>query len=143
MKIKCRICASQNVESFLDLGVLALTGKYADPGISIDKQPLNLGKCLSCGLVQLMDNFINTDLYGSGYGYESHLNNSMKLHLQSTAKYIENRFKPSRNDIIVDVASNDGTLLSGYSIDAKEFIGIDPLINIFANKYPNKAIKIN
>jgi len=143
MKIRCRICTSQNIESFLDLGVLALTGKYADPGISIDKQPLNLGKCINCGLVQLMDNFINTDLYSAGYGYESHLNNSMKSHLQSTAKYIENRFKPSRNDIIVDVASNDGTLLSGYSIDAKEFIGIDPLINIFANKYPNKAIKIN
>ena len=143
MKIKCRICTSQNVESFLDLGVLALTGKYADPGISIDKQPLNLGKCIDCGLVQLMDNFINTDLYGEGYGYESHLNNSMKSHLQSTAKYIENRFKPSKNDIIVDVASNDGTLLAGYSVDAKNFIGIDPLINIFANKYPNGAIKID
>ena len=143
MKIKCRICTSQNVESFLDLGVLALTGKYADPGISIDKQPLNLGKCIDCGLVQLMDNFINTDLYGEGYGYESHLNNSMKSHLQSTAKYIENRFKPSKNDIIVDVASNDGTLLAGYSVAAKNFIGIDPLINIFANKYPNGAIKID
>lgn len=143
MKIKCRICTSQNIESFLDLGVLALTGKYADPGISIDKQPLNLGKCLNCGLVQLMDNFVNTDLYGAGYGYESHLNNSMKSHLQSTAKYIENRFKPSKNDIIVDVASNDGTLLSGYSVDAKKLIGIDPLINIFANKYPDGAVKIN
>jgi hypothetical protein len=143
MNIKCRICTSQNIESFLDLGVLALTGKYADPGISIDKQPLNLGKCLNCGLVQLMDNFVNTDLYGAGYGYESHLNNSMKSHLQSTAKYIENRFKPSKNDIIVDVASNDGTLLSGYSVDAKKLIGIDPLINIFANKYPDGAVKIN
>jgi hypothetical protein len=143
MKIKCRICTSQNIESFLDLGVLALTGKYADPGTSIDKQPLNLGKCLNCGLVQLMDNFINTDLYGAGYGYESHLNNSMKSHLQSTAKYIENRFKPSKNDIIVDVASNDGTLLAGYSMDSKKLIGIDPLINIFVDKYPSGAIKIN
>ena len=143
MKIKCRICTSQNVESFLDLGILALTGKYADPGTTIDKQPLNLGKCLNCGLVQLMDNFINTDLYGAGYGYESHLNNSMKAHLQSTAKYIENRFKPSKNDIIVDVASNDGTLLAGYSADSKKLIGIDPLINIFADKYPSGAIKIN
>jgi len=143
MNIKCRICTSQNIESFLDLGVLALTGKYADPGISIDKQPLNLGKCLNCGLVQLMDNFVNTDLYGAGYGYESHLNNSMKSHLQSTAKFIENKFKPSKNDIIVDIASNDGTLLSGYSVDAKKLIGIDPLINIFANKYPDGAVKIN
>lgn len=94
MKILCRICSSKNIESFLDLGVLALTGKYADPGIEIDKHPLNLGKCLNCGLVQLMDNFRNIDLYGPGYGYESHLNSSMKLHLQSTAKYIEKGLNP-------------------------------------------------
>ena len=143
MKILCRICSSQNIESFLDLGTLALTGKYADPGIEIDKHPLNLGKCLNCGLVQLMDKFRNTDLYGPGYGYESHLNNSMKLHLQSTAKYIEKRFKPSMEDVIVDIASNDGTLLSGYSNENKNLIGIDPLINIFTDKYPTEVVKIN
>ena len=143
MKILCRICSSQNIESFLDLGTLALTGKYADPGIEIDKHPLNLGKCLNCGLVQLMDNFRNSDLYGPGYGYESHLNNSMKLHLQSTAKYIEKRFKPSMEDVIVDIASNDGTLLSGYSSEYGNLIGIDPLINIFTDKYPTEVVKIN
>jgi NDP-4-keto-2,6-dideoxyhexose 3-C-methyltransferase len=143
MKILCRICSSQNIESFLDLGTLALTGKYADPGIEIDKHPLNLGKCLNCGLVQLMDNFRNTDLYGPGYGYESHLNDSMKLHLQSTAKYIEKRFKPSMEDVIVDIASNDGTLLSGYSNENKNLIGIDPLIDIFTDKYPAEVVKIN
>ncbi len=143
MKISCRICASQHLESFLDFGLLALTGKYADPGVNIDKQPLNLGKCFDCGLVQLMDNFKNTDLYSEGYGYESHLNNSMKSHLQSTAEFIENWVKPGRNDVIVDVASNDGTLLSGYSSNTNKLIGIDPLINIFADKYPTGAIKIN
>jgi hypothetical protein len=143
MKIQCRICKSDNLESFLNLGRLSLTGKYADPGIEVDKHPLNLGKCLNCGLVQLMDNFINTDLYGPGYGYESHLNNSMKTHLQSTAKYIERMFKPTTDDIILDIASNDGTLLSGYSIETKKLIGIDPLISLFVDKYPSKATKIN
>jgi hypothetical protein len=143
MKIQCRICSSQNIESFLDLGELALTGKYADPGIEIDKYPLNLGKCLNCGLVQLMDSVRNIDLYGPGYGYESHLNNSMKLHLQSTAKYIEKRFKPDMEEVILDIASNDGTLLSGYSVKYRKLIGIDPLINIFTDNYPTGAVKIN
>ena len=143
MNIQCRICNRANLESFLNLGKLALTGKYADPGVDIDKLPLNLGKCLDCGLVQLMDNFVNTDLYGPGYGYESHLNNSMKIHLQSTAKYIESMFKPTTNDIILDIASNDGTLLSGYTLKSKQLIGIDPLIPLFVDKYPSHATKIN
>lgn len=46
-------------------------------------------------------------------------------------------------DIIVDIASNDGTLLSGYSIEYKKLIGIDPLINIFTDKYPTVGVKIN
>jgi hypothetical protein len=143
MKIQCRICKGVSLESFLNLGLLSLTGKYADPGVDVDKHPLNLGKCLSCGLVQLMDNFVNTDLYGPGYGYESHLNNSMKMHLQSTAKYIERMFKPTASDIILDIASNDGTLLSGYTSKYKELIGIDPLIPLFVDKYPNDATKIS
>lgn len=143
MKITCRICASQNLESFLNLGLLALTGKYADPGTTIDKKPLNLGKCIDCGLVQLMDRFINTDLYSDGYGYESHLNNSMKSHLQSTARFIENLIKPNKIDVIVDIASNDGTLLSGYSSNVKKLIGIDPLINFLTDKYPSGVTKIS
>jgi hypothetical protein len=67
----------------------------------------------------------------------------MKLHLQSTAQYIERMFKPTSNDIILDIASNDGTLLSGYSANTKELIGVDPLIRIFNDMYPKRAIKIN
>ena len=93
--------------------------------------------------MQLIDNFRNSDIYCPGYVYESHLNNSMKLHLQSTAKYIEKRFKPSMEDVIVDIASNDGTLLSGYSSEYGNLIGIDPLINIFTDKYPTEVVKIN
>ena len=143
MQSICRICSSQNVESFLDLGVMALTGKYAEPGIEIDKHPLNLGKCLQCGLVQLMDKFTIKDLYGPGYGYESHLNNSMKLHLQSTSKYIEKRFKPDKKDIVLDIASNDGTLLAGYEGSYKYLVGIDPLIGNLNDKYPSNSIKIS
>jgi len=122
---------------------MSLTGKYAEPGIDIEKHPLNLGKCLNCGLVQLLDEFIIKDLYSPGYGYESHLNNTMKFHLQSTAKYIEKRFKLKESDIILDIASNDGTLLAGYTVNFKKLIGIDPLITVLNDKYPDKVIKIN
>ena len=142
MKSHCRICNHQTIESFLDLGVMSLTGKYAEPGIDIEKHPLNLGKCLNCGLVQLLDKFTIKDLYSVGYGYESHLNSAMKFHLQSTAKYIEKRFKLRESDIILDIASNDGTLLAGYTVNFKKLIGIDPLITVLNDKYPNKVVKI-
>ena len=42
---------------------------------------------------------------------------------------------------MVDIASNDGTLLSGYSSKIRT-MGIDPLISNFANCYPENTIKV-
>jgi len=138
----CRSCYAGSIISFLDLGELCLTGYFSDLNIDIPKQPLNLGKCDSCGLVQLVDKTPIADLYGAEYGYESNLNNSMKTHLQTTAKDLETRFNLNENDFILDIASNDGTLLSGYTISKKLF-GIDPIILYLNNQYPVSAVKIS
>ena len=138
----CRSCSTGTIKSFLNLGDLYLTGYFPEINIDIPKQPLDLGKCDSCGLVQLVDRLSITELYGKEYGYESNLNESMKTHLQSTARYLEDRFNLNENDHILDIASNDGTLLSGYKKSTKLF-GIDPIIGYLNDHYPVSAIKVS
>ena len=138
----CRSCLNGNIKSFLNLGDMYLTGYFPEINIDIPKQPLDLGKCDSCGLVQLVDRSSITELYGKEYGYESNLNESMKTHLQNTARYLEERFNLSVNDYILDIASNDGTLLSGYKNSTKLF-GIDPIIGYLNDHYPASAIKVS
>ena len=142
MKAKCRICNSSKLEEFLDLGELYLSGYFPKPGVQISKSRLALSRCNECKLVQLSDQFEIKSLYGEGYGYESHLNSSMRDHLQNSAKEIASRFKLRDSDVVCDIASNDGTLLAGYSDHGIVLIGIDPLIGILNDYYPKKAIKV-
>ena len=143
MKAKCRICNSSKLEEFLELGELYLSGYFPKPGVDISKSRLALSRCKECKLVQLSDQVEIESLYGEGYGYESHLNSSMRDHLQDTAKEIASRFDLRDSDVVCDIASNDGTLLAGYIDDRIVFIGIDPLIGILNDYYPEKAIKVS
>ena len=139
----CRICSSDALESILDFGNMALTGVFVDSGSEVEIAPMNLGRCRSCGLVQLLHNYDLKALYGSSYGYESHLNGSMRKHLNRKARMLENRYLTGIDSpVVVDIASNDGYLLQGYS-KYRTLIGVDPLMNNFSNYYPDVTIKID
>ena len=140
---ECRVCNKTGLETIIDFGDLALTGVFLQDGVQVNKEPLLLCRCKDCGLVQLGHNYSESDLYGDSYGYESHLNNTMVQHLQQTAKVLEMKhLKNIDNPIVVDIASNDGTLLSGYAEKSISKIGIDPLLDIVSDHYPPGAQKI-
>jgi hypothetical protein len=142
-KIKsCRICGDSGLSLLLNLGSLSLTGVFLNPGENDLKAELALAKCTNCNLVQLMHSYPSNLLYGSSYGYESHLNSSMVKHLDAKAIILQKKYLKKENAIIVDIASNDGTLLSAYSGEKFTLIGIDPLMNVVSDRYPKSALKI-
>lgn len=142
----CRICGFADLESVLDFGSISLTGVFEIIDVAVPTAEMHLGRCVKCGLVQLLHTYNQEYLYGASYGYESHLNSAMAQHLKSKAASLESRFfakTPSDKQIVaVDIASNDGTLLAGYSESIVK-VGIDPLINIVDDCYPSDATKIN
>lgn len=140
---KCRICGNTELVSILDLGLQTLTGVFPkDKDQKIDSGPLELVKCIEndteeyCGLVQLKHTFNLFDLYGDNYGYRSGLNKSMVNHLYGIVDKIKSfvSFKP--DDLIVDIGSNDGTLLKAYPNDNLLLVGIDPTGSKFRKYYP-------
>lgn len=139
----CRICQEVSLETILDFGEIYLTGVFLENGGDVDKASMSLAQCTRCGLVQLEHEYSQHALYGKSYGYESHLNQSMVDHLKRKARLLEARFLNHLNfPVIVDIASNDGTLLSGFQKEDSKLIGIDPLLNIVSDYYPKKSIKI-
>ena len=134
----CRICqATDAFESIMDFGELALTGVFELEGINVPRAPLELVMCENCKLVQLRHNYNPSFLYGETYGYESSLNSTMVSHLHRKARILEKEFLESNsNQVVVDIASNDGTFLQGFISRDLQSIGIDPLINYFTSKYP-------
>jgi len=139
----CRICGSIKLENIVDFGDLSLTGVFLESGIDVKRAPLLLNRCGDCGLVQLGHSYLQSELYGESYGYESNLNQTMVHHLKQKARVLERKYLiDNQNYVVVDIASNDGTLLSGYTKEGLVKVGIDPLIDVVSNYYPSNTIKV-
>ena len=124
----CRICKSKKLESLFSLGNLAFSGKFATSSKkNIKKGIVKLVKCNACSLVQLDRNFSSKFLYGKDYGYRTGINKTMTDHVNKIVKEASKFVKLKKNDAVLDIASNDGTLLNFYNKKLKT-VGVDPLI---------------
>jgi hypothetical protein len=135
----CRICSNRNLASILSLGDQYLTGVFPrrrDDNIS--SGPLELVRCDgpdACGLVQLRHTYDHSEMYGLNYGYRSSLNKSMVHHLANTVRAVCSIVALGDSDLVLDIGSNDGTLLSNYPAHGLTLVGIDPTAGKFSQFY--------
>lgn len=129
--------------SIINLGNQFLTGVFPkSEKQTITFGPLELVKCQEinnsnhCGLVQLRHSYDLNKMYGENYGYRSGLNQSMVNHLQGKVKKIMKLIPLVPGDIILDIGSNDSTLLQAYPKDRFVLVGIDP-VEKFKKYYPS------
>ena len=128
---KCRACKSDKIKKVLNLGDQAFTGKFpTSKNKNIGKSPLSISLCLKCKFVQLSHNFSSSYLYDEEYGYESGINSTMKNHLSKITLKVSKLKKLTKSSIVIDIASNDGTLLNSYNKDVVK-VGIDPILKRF------------
>ena len=134
---KCRVGGDSHLVSVLHLGEQALTGvfpKTADEPVTVG--PLELVWSPESGLLQLNHSYESAEMYGDNYGYRSGLNQSMVDHLTSKIRYLERLVDLSDGDVVLDIGSNDCTMLKAYQNPALRRIGIDPTGRKFAQYYP-------
>jgi NDP-4-keto-2,6-dideoxyhexose 3-C-methyltransferase len=142
---KCRACGNPDLVPIGSLGTMAFSGifpKKDDP--LVPEGPLELVKCHGdpdqvCGLLQLKHSFDPRILFGKSYGYRSGLNGAMRKHLEDIAKKIRKFVSLKDEDIMVDVGSNDGTLLRFFSGEKLCLWGVDPTADQFKRYYPGEV----
>ena len=133
---QCRLCDGSRLVNVLDLGKQALTGIFPkSKEEEVPAGPLQLCKCADCDLVQLRHNYDLGKLYGETYGYRSGLNQSMVRHLHQKVEKIRSRVQLGSGDLVVDIGSNDSTLLQAYPKDLT-LVGVDPSGPKFKQYYP-------
>lgn len=121
----CRICNSDKIVDVLSLGEQYLS-EFRDKGVPEKAYPVNMVMCKNCTLVQLRESTPQELLYTDNYGYYSGINNTIKADLWDIAQKAAKFVKLSDKDTIVDIGSNDGTLLKYYPKGMKR-IGFDPI----------------
>lgn len=127
-KERCRISQGELIEVF-DLGSLPFstfpTSQEPNP------EPLPLKLCLNStsGLIQLKHS-VDPEMMYRQYWYMSGINQSMRQALRSIVEQAIKRTAPlQQGDAVLDIACNDGTLLSAYPPSIFR-VGIDPAKNI-------------
>lgn len=93
------------------------------------KYSLNLYQDDNLGAVRLQGIAPADTMWGQ-YWYRSGINASMTIELQSIVKEITSRVKLKDNDVWLDIACNDGTLLKAVPDNINK-VGIDPCDNSY------------
>ena len=133
---RCRLSGSSNLVSVLNLGDQYLTGVFPKrKDEAITKGPLELLWCPESGLLQLAHSYDLDEMYGENYGYRSGLNQSMIDHLRNKVNHLLRLQTIQSGDLVLDIGSNDATLLSSYNISGLLRLGIDPTGEKFKEYY--------
>jgi NDP-4-keto-2,6-dideoxyhexose 3-C-methyltransferase len=125
---ECRICGNPRLLSVLDLGNQALTGIFPRTGQVVPTAPLELVRCGpgGCGLLQLRHTADLSLMYGVHYGYRSSIRPFMIKHLHRKVDVLTDMVDLDSTDLVLDIGSNDATLLRGYPANGLTRVGIDP-----------------
>jgi SAM-dependent methyltransferase len=129
----CRMCASERLAVFLDLGSTPPAdqflhkGQLAEPR---DSYPLQVATCEDCGLIQLNYVVPPEILYCDDYPYESSTTAVGRRHWSEFARTSKLLLGLKSDDLVVDIGSNVGVLLQMFKNEGVEVLGVDPAANI-------------
>lgn len=152
----CRVCGSQDLHPYLDLGETPLANKLLDnPNESYSKYPLKVLFCKECSLSQLSVVVDPVILY-SNYPYRSSISETFRNHceeLVTTVKPLavrakrgpyqslmtEEEFDKAWFPTVLDIGSNDGCLLREFQKQGFGTLGVDPVNEVGSNNESNPS----
>jgi novobiocin biosynthesis protein NovU/D-mycarose 3-C-methyltransferase len=115
----------------LDLGSQPLANSFIAPA-ALDapepRYPLELCRCSACGHVQLSLT-VPPEVMFRDYLYVSGTSDTIPVHFAAYANDVAERFVPD-DGLVVEIGSNDGTLLRAFDRSKVRVLGVEPARNI-------------
>jgi|APSaa5957512535_1039671.scaffolds.fasta_scaffold41381_2 SAM-dependent methyltransferase len=133
-KSLCALCGSADLTTVLRLAPTPPANAFELPdkqGATTTRFPLELGFCGNCSHVQLLD-VVDASYLFSDYVYVSGTSPAFVAHFDRLAEHLIDELHLTDGDLVVDIGSNDGTLLSAFKKRGHGVLGIDPARDIAA-----------
>ena len=112
----CRLCESSNLKLVIPLEKIPITEKYVDEN-QLEKTdelyPIDLYMCLECSHVQLLD-VIDPNILWDDFTFRTGQAQIIIDHMKDVAQRIFEKYEIPEESLVIDVGSNDGTLLQGF-----------------------------
>ncbi|RBM17679.1 class I SAM-dependent methyltransferase [Streptomyces sp. PT12] len=135
----CRACGNSTLLPIVDLGNMALTSIFPrSRDEAVPTGPLDLVRCSpeGCGLVQLRHTADLTLIHGDRYEYRSGIRPYMVNHLRNKVEAATAVVDLQPTDLVLDIGSNDSTLLQAYPENGPTLVGVDPTGEKLREFYP-------
>jgi SAM-dependent methyltransferase len=125
----CQICGHDPLETVLSLGYLPPVNQMVPIG-EIQRQqpwfPTNLLYCSNCELVQLGLAVDPAIIFPPEYPYTSGMTRILRDNFAELYAESSKLLRLATDDLIVDIGSNDGTLISNFQKGGHRILGIEP-----------------
>ena len=125
----CRSCGSAGLETVLDLGLHALADgllREEDLAGPEARYPLSVAVCTECGLMQILETVDPEELFCRDYPYYSSFSPALLRHTEANVAELASARGLGADDLVIEIASNDGYLLQYYRERGIPVLGIDP-----------------
>lgn len=127
----CRACGSRDLKSVLDLGLQPLPAEYGITAEEIlDTFPLHMRICPNCGLGQLGEYVLPERIFHDTYPYLSSASATWVDHSRKYASLMKENLRLKSESLVLELASNDGYLLSEFQKIGISVLGIEPASNV-------------
>jgi len=135
----CRLCGSPELVSVLNLQPIVVSTPNIDmravqgelKNLTDVKIPLELFLCKGCGHLQLL-HIVDPELQYRHFQYVTSVSSGLPEHFREMAGEIVDTSGLPQDSFVVEIGSNDGTLLKAFSEKGMRVLGIDPAEKIAA-----------
>jgi predicted TPR repeat methyltransferase len=130
--MKCRTCHNEKLEMFLDLGNQPHCDNFlTEEELKVQESyyPLQVCFCHDCTTVQINYTVPKETMFDD-FAYLSGTTKTLREHFSNTTDRLVLKLNLKKEDLVVDIGSNDGTWLLNYQKYGMRILGIDPAKNI-------------
>ena len=155
--IQCQISKSKKLESLIFLGYLPPVNTLRKIGSNLEEEisfPAELLYCNKSKLAQLGCIVDKEILFPYSYPYTSSTTKVLRENFKNLYQDVSNKINLEKEDLIIDIGSNDGNLLSNFK-DNHRVLGVTPekigklaikkgiptILNYFEKKISKQIIK--
>jgi len=124
----CMICNSGNITNVIELKPTPPADMFLPKDklkLSIEKYPLILALCKDCGYLHL-PYLLDPDVSYANYVYETKVTVGLSKHYREYAENIISFAGIKQSSLVVDLGSNDGTMLKALRERGMNVLGVEP-----------------